>query len=389
MAPNESGEITRLSRQAQPPGDEVVVEWEEALAAYVGVGEAAVVNSGRRAMTLILEHLSLGEGHEVIIPAYTLKDLVPLIQRTGAKVVPADIDPETFGILPEAVEERITPSTKAIIALHPFGVPCAIEQVVAIADQRGIPLVEDCAHSLGATAGGRQTGSYGYAGFLSFETTKPVNTFGGGAVCTSVSDLARYVREKTASDAQDFGPMLKKMRNVRLERLLFSSGLAFPFLCLLASPRWKARAERLYRRMGASPPKNIRYSGVQASTGLDKLASLSERIQRRAEKAELLCSMLKPGIRVQRTPEGCAPTWYFFVAILPGPAAPIRKKLLMRGIDAAVEDEIADDCAALLDYRDCPNMADLFRRAIALPMYEDISEAEIARVADALNAAAP
>jgi len=387
MDPGELAGVARGLHAEGVPDEGIVAQWEETLAQYVGVPYAAAVNSGRRGMALIFDHLGLGAGDEVIIPAYTLGDLVPLIQAFGAKVVCADTDPGTLNLTPETVEARMTPRTKAILVLHAFGAPCAIERIAASGARHGIPVIEDCAHSLGATSQGKQTGSFGYAAFFSFETTKPVNTFGGGMVVTRDAALIQHIRQKTAKDAHDLSSVSQKLRATRTEQRLFITRLGFPFLYLLATPSLKGLMNRVYRSVGQhAPPSTVRYSPVQAQLGLRKIATLPERIELRKHRAERLRSLLKPTIRTQQLEEGTESTWYFFVATLPRPVAPIRKKLLLRGIDAGVENEIADDCAALLGYADCPNVARVFSHAIALPMYDGIPEKSLARVARALNA---
>ena len=90
----------------------VIREWEKAIADHVGIAHGAAVNSGRTGMTQILQHLELTSGDEVIVPAYTLKDLIPLIQDFGATVVPADVDPETLNITTAAIAAKLSPRTK-------------------------------------------------------------------------------------------------------------------------------------------------------------------------------------------------------------------------------------------------------------------------------------
>lgn len=381
-------ELANLLRQAGKPAGRdpgVIASWEKEVAGFVGCPYAAAVNSGRRAMMLILRHLGIGDGDEIIIPAYTLKDLIPLIQRTGAAVIPADIDPATFNVSPEAILRRITPKTKAILALHAFGAPCRIEQIVSEAQPRSIPVIEDCAHSLGASVRGKSAGSFGYAGFFSFETTKPVNTYGGGMVVTKDPALIETVRKATASGDSDLGSIRKKIRAVRTERLLFATRLSFPTLYLLASPVSRGMVHRLYRRMQHAPPADTRYAPMQAEIGLQQIGGLGDRIEQRKQRVSLLRSRLKEGLHVQHVERGCESSWYFCVVRLPRAAGKIRRRLLLRGIDAGVEDEIADNCAGYLGFADCPVVDDVYPRAIALPMYDGISQQAVERVARTLN----
>jgi len=389
-AHTEPGELLDIASWADSDvaRDEALVgEFERAVARYVGVPHAASVNSGRRGMTFIFEHLGIGPGDEVIVPAYTLGDLIPLIHGFGARAVPADVDPDTLNVQVEAVQRRLSPNTKAILALHAFGMPCDVEAMVALGRCHHVPIIEDCAHSLGATVKGRQTGSFGYAAFFSFETAKPLNTFGGGMVVSQDQALIEHVRRHTASDAADLSSVLHKAKAVRTEQRLFNTGLAYPLLYLLATPGLKNLMNRLYRAVGQhAPPRDVRYSPVQAKVGLKKLTGLDERIARRKALAGLMGSLLRPGIRPQRVVDGTQSSWYFFVATLPCEAAPIRRRLLLKGIDAGVGGEIADNTAAMLGYADCPNIARLHPSAISLPMHDRMLEETVAKVARAFNA---
>jgi perosamine synthetase len=387
FCPGEAHDIKQWLREEG--SQEAVTAWEAAIADYVGMPAAAAVSSGRQGMVLILEHLGIGQGDEVIIPAYTLKDLAVLIQKLGARPVPADISPDTLNVTPQAIRARLNSRTKAVIALHAFGVPCPIEEVVAVAKEREIPVIEDCAHALGASVGGRQVGTFGEAAFFSFEATKPVNTFGGGMVVSRDDALLEKVRAHNARGADDSGPFEKKTRAARTERLLFATKLAFPFLYLLATPQLRRPVERAYRSVLHAPPKKVRYLPAQAKLGLRKLPSLAERIRQRRRQADLLAGLLRPDIDVQRVESDCTTTWYFFVALLPCEASKVRKGLLMRGIDAGIEDEIADNCARLLEDHQCPNVHGVYSRAIVLPLHEGLSDPDIEKLARTLNALVP
>lgn len=385
-------EWKRIGRDTAPlalTAPSVVAEFEEHVARFAGVPSAAALASGRQGMRLILEHIGVGPGHEVIVPAYTLKDLIPLVQGTGAAVIPADVDLRTLNVTPESVRARYTPRTRAVIVLHAFGNPAPVDIIAAEADARGVAVVEDCAHSLGATLKGRQTGSFGYAGFYSFEPTKPVNTYGGGMVVSHDPDLVRFIREKTAHCRHDPSVFLQKAAASRKERLMMRAALAWPVLALMSFPAVKDWVSRAYRSRQAVPPGDLRYTAMQAVLGTLKLETLPARLERRRALAGLLRSLLRPEIRLQEELEGAASAWYFCVALLPGRAAPVRTRLLLRHwVDAAVEDEIADECALYLNRADCPNVVDLYPHALAVPFFDGITEAQIARVARALNAAA-
>lgn len=385
----ELAQLKRMCRQPSLASEDRLSAWEAEVARYVGVPHAAAVASGRKGMYLTFKYLGIGPGDEVIVPGYTLGALIPLIQSLNAQPVPADIDPNGFNVTADSVAARITPKTKAILVLHIFGSPCPVADIKALADKAGIPVIEDCAHSLGATHAGRQTGSFGQAGFYSFETTKPVNTFGGGMVVSHDAQLVESIRNATRDDPLDAQPLAKKAKAVSLERTLFATGLAWPMLYLLTSETFKTGITKVYRRVQSAPPAHVGYSPIQAELGLKKLASLEHRLSLRREMAELYRTLLRPDIVPQEVSKDNMATWYFFVATLPCDARDVRRKLLLRGIDAGIEDEIADDCATLLGYRDCRYVESVFRTAIALPMYETLTHRAITRVAQTLNKLVP
>ncbi len=368
-----------------PEADAAIREWEDRIAAYLGTPGAAAVNSGRQGLRIIMEKLGIGSGDEMIVPAYTLGEMMPFVQSLGVTLVPADIDPSTFNITPDSVAQRITPKTKAVLALHVFGMPCDIEGIAALAARHGLLLIEDCAHALGATVKGRPVGSFGDAAFFSFEVTKMVNTCGGGIVTARDQAVVEAVRSFNAGLPAGYVSLSRKLDSTLLEQWLFRTRLMYLPLFLLASPRLQPLMNKLYRGSQHTQKKRERYTPAQARMGLGKMNTLGERLELRRNRAALMTSLLKPDIQPQHVPEGALSTWYFYVVLLPGDAAPIRQRLLLRGVDAGAGNEIMDNCAALLGYEDCPYVTDVFRRALALPMFDGIPEKACERVIKTLN----
>jgi len=382
--PDEFAVIGQWLADATSVAPDTVDAWERAVAAFVGAGYAAAVNSGRRGLSLALRHLAPEPG-EVIIPAYTLKDLVGVVTGAGFTPVPADIDPHTFNATAETVSQRLSEKTRAILALHAFGAPCPMDDITALANERGIPVIEDCAHALGATLHGRACGTFGDAGFYSFEPTKPVGTYGGGMVVSAAAALTGHIRAAVAGDPVDYAVFQKKVKAVEMELKMFRYGLAWPMLLMMAAPGLKTVFEKAYRSMQSVPPAVGRYTPIQARLGLTRLEGLPERLAQRSQAAAFLARQLKPELQVQQLLPGAVSAWYFFTVLVPGDAAAVRLKLLLHGIDAAAGPEILDDCAALLGDAQCPVTADVCRGALALPMFDGITERQLTRVATVLN----
>ena len=360
-------------------------KWQEQFAHFIGVKQALCTSSGRQAMQSVLQALELKANDEIIIPAYTLKELAQIIAALGLKAVPADVDPQTFNISLDSIKKKINQKTKVILATHLFGSPCPIDEITALGRERSIFVIEDCAHSLGAKFKGQQTGSFGDAAFFSLEVIKPVNTYGGGMMTTNDEKLAGKVRRIIGSAGKPAGIPFKKMLLARLENCFLPTVLFFPGLYLLACPYWHKKIYSFYRKIQGVSNSRAGFSGFQALLGMEKLNSLEQRIARRNSNALLLKSLLSPGIAAQRILEGASPNYYFFVVLLPEDPWKKRKLLLRHGVDAGIEAEIADDCAKYLGAADCPGAAEVYRRAIQIPLHEGVSESGIRRMAQTLN----
>ena len=128
--------------------------------------------------------LEIGPGDEVILPAWTWHSCYAAIVLAGALPVFAEID-ESFNIDPADIEHRITPQTKAIMAVHLQGNPCDMDPILAIAKEHKLQVLEDCAQSVGATYKGRRVGSLGDIGIFSLQLNKTITAGEGGAVVTS------------------------------------------------------------------------------------------------------------------------------------------------------------------------------------------------------------
>lgn len=161
----------------------------------VQTAHAVGVASGTDAMTLALLSLGVGPGDEVITSPMTATFTALAISRTGAKPVFADVDPTTLNISPPSVSERVTPRTKALLPVHLYGSPSEMPALLELGDKKGFPVVEDACQAHGATLGGRPVGGWGRAGCFSFYPTKNLGALGdGGLVTTDDEELADRIR---------------------------------------------------------------------------------------------------------------------------------------------------------------------------------------------------
>jgi UDP-2-acetamido-2-deoxy-ribo-hexuluronate aminotransferase len=172
-----------------------VEAFESEIAAMHGVPHGIGVASGTDALMLVWRALKLGPEDEVIVPAMTFLASASSVRLAGAKPAFADVDPETLNLDPDAVRAAITPRTKAILAVHLYGQCADLTRLEAVAKEAGVPLVEDCAQSIGATWDGRPCGSVGIAGTTSFYPSKNLGAPGeGGMIWTKDEAMAATLR---------------------------------------------------------------------------------------------------------------------------------------------------------------------------------------------------
>lgn len=170
-----------------------VKQFEEAFAAHCGTRYALAVSSATAGLELAMIACEIGPGDEVITTPLSWISTANAVAARGAKVVFADVDPRTLNLDPDEVARRITPRTKAILPVHLFGQCCDADALRGLSRDRGIRIVEDCAHTAGATYKGRPAGALGDIGVFSFHQQKNMTTLGEGGMVTT-SDPALYER---------------------------------------------------------------------------------------------------------------------------------------------------------------------------------------------------
>jgi len=172
-----------------------VSAFENETAAYLGANHAVSCASGTDALELAILAAGIKAGDEVITTPFTFIATAEAICYAGATPVFVDIDPKTFNIDPALIEAAITPRTKAVIPVHLFGQPADMTLIKSLCEKHQLILIEDCAQSFGATAGGAMTGTIGSLGCFSFFPSKNLGCYGdGGLVTCSTDELAEQIR---------------------------------------------------------------------------------------------------------------------------------------------------------------------------------------------------
>ncbi|MGP8322233.1 MAG: DegT/DnrJ/EryC1/StrS family aminotransferase [Methanosarcinaceae archaeon] len=173
-----------------------VKDFEQMFANYIGVEHAIAVNSGTAALhTALLAH-GINKGDEVITTPFTFIATSNSVLFTGARPVFVDIDGDTFNINPDAIMEKITKKTKAILPVHLYGHPAEMNAIMEIAEDHNLALIEDACQAHGAVYNGKKVGSFG-TGTFSFYPTKNMTTSEGGMITTNDQEIeyrARMIR---------------------------------------------------------------------------------------------------------------------------------------------------------------------------------------------------
>jgi dTDP-4-amino-4,6-dideoxygalactose transaminase len=368
---------------------EPLARFERAIADEVGVAEAISVPSGRIALRFLLEALDLEPGSEVICCAFGYPVVPHLVREAGHRLRLVDCELRTMGMDPVALEATISDRTSCVIATHLYGTPCRIREIPSIADAHGAVVLEDCAHSLGARIAGRSTGSVGRAGYFSFETSKIMNTMGGGMITTDDRGLAERLRKIAATQPPNGFPWLSK----RLVKTTFEAFVTHPLgFNLVVYPVLRfALGGREEFQSGYAPDtltvagKLGRYTSFQAELGLAQLDALAPLAERRRSNARRIVDRLSPRVPFQGTDEPDVVPNPMLLAARFADAPKVARALLARGVDT--KRGYMRDCSGLLEEpADLPNATRVDREVLHVPAFYDLSEAEVDRVATALEA---
>jgi perosamine synthetase len=189
----EKGHLISIKNLIGKKDDEVVREFEKSFAELIGEGQAISYAAARMGFYDLMCLRGIGKGHEVILLGATCSVMSTAVIRTGATPIYSDIDPETLGSSGRSIKSCISKKTRMIVAQHSFGIPCDIDSIVKIAQNKNIFLLEDCAITLGSKVNDRVVGNFGNAALFSFDHSKPINTMIGGIIYTKDKKLAALI----------------------------------------------------------------------------------------------------------------------------------------------------------------------------------------------------
>jgi dTDP-4-amino-4,6-dideoxygalactose transaminase len=341
------------------------IELEQKLGEYLGAAHTIAVSSCSEAMLIILRALGIGPGDEVITSPVTFASTVHAIIHNGATPVLADIENDTFCLDPEDVARRITPRTRAIMPVHFAGQACRIGEIMQLAAARGLDVVEDAAHSFGARVDGKRIGTFGSATAFSFYATKNLTTAEGGAITTEDESLAKRMR------------------------LLGYHGMSRD-----SWSRYSDRGSWYYEV--ELPGFKCNLSDLHAALGLTQLAKIDRLLDERRRVAGALTAALQScdAIELPREYPGNWHTWHLYVIRLRLDRLSVArdefiKALRAEGIGSSVHfipvHRHPFFAAYLREGDTFPRADDYYSRCISLPIFPDMTDADVRDVAEAVT----
>jgi dTDP-4-amino-4,6-dideoxygalactose transaminase len=341
LGPEELRAVTEVIQSGQITGGSVVAQFERGMAAYIGLQGGVAVSSGTVALELALRALGVGHGDNVILPSYVCSAPWLAVQRVGAQARLVDINPITYNLDPQKVRKARTSRTRAVIVPHMFGLPADLTSLQGLE----IPLIEDCAHTLGAMEQGRAVGSVGTLTVCSFYATKLLCTGEGGMVLSNDDALLERVR---ALREYDKAPSLNA---------------------------------------GAG---NFKLTDLQAAIGVAQLNQLGEFLDKRSALAGLYRDTLPAEIyTLPAVPAGRTHVYYrFVVRLMKGLQSPDEftdylSRLAHRGLHC--RKPVFRPLHRYLELPDFPCSDEVDESAISLPIHPSLTEDAIRQAAQILQ----
>jgi dTDP-4-amino-4,6-dideoxygalactose transaminase len=309
--------------------------FEDNISSLIGAKGGAAVSSGTAALHLALIALGLGKGDEVILPGFVCTAPLNAIYYVGATPVIAEVDQLTFNIDVNDLKRRITKKTKAIIVPHMFGLPADMESISSL----GIPIIEDCAHSLGSRYKDNYTGAFGMLSVFSFYATKVIATGEGGMVLSNDEGLLGGIK-----DLRDYD-----------------------------------------NRESYTVRYNYKMTDIQAALGIAQLKKLSRFIQKRREIADKYDRIFHDlNIRVPFVPEGREHIFYRYVILLEN-AELFMDSMMKRGV--ACTRPVFKPLHRHLGLSGYAATDLAWERSVSIPIYPSLTDKEIRKIRDSVKLA--
>ena len=374
--PEEEAALIDVLRANAPSCGPQVKKFEETFAAYCGAPYGLAVTSGTAGLQLAVIAARVEPGDEVITTPLSWISTANAAAAQGARVVFADIDPRTLNLDPASVIRKITNRTKAIIVVHLYGQCCDMDPIMEVARDRGILVIEDCAHAAGAEYKGRRAGTLGDIGVFSFHQQKNMVTLGeGGMLTASRKDLYERMLSFRSLCCLTYDP---KGKYLPLDETKVPMGKRY----------WCLDFEDI--------GFNFRMTDAQAAVGLAQLRKLDGFNARRIEIANQYCERLR-GIRGLTTPYVSPDGKHVFhiYCVLVEPEFRLSKEDFMWALYTGKRIKVWSHYMLIhltTAYRklghaegECPVAEALYHKYVSLPIHPRMTETSIAYVTDSIR----
>ena len=333
-----------------------VREFERMFCELSGAPRALATTSCTTALHLALSVLGVGAGDEVVVPSFTYVASANVVEQCGATTVFVDVDRPTFNTDPAALEAALSPRTRAIMVVHLFGLVADMEPIMAIARERGIPVVEDAACAVGSRLQGQHAGTFGDFGAFSFHARKVVTTGEGGMLTVSDDD-----RAELASIMRSHGGQVSDLERHRMGAFALPEHEVVGF--------------------------NYRMTDLQAALGIVQLGRLDELVGRRRELAAVYDEALSDirGVVVPQVPDGAEHTYQSYVLRFTGEAGMGRDEVAVALQRRGISTRQGTHAVHLLAYyrrkysvaaQDFPHSLDADRNSLSLPIFPAMTPEE-------------
>jgi dTDP-4-amino-4,6-dideoxygalactose transaminase len=345
----------------------MTAEFERRFAQRHQVPHAAATTSCTAALHLAALALGLKPGDEVIVPAFTWVTSAHCAEYVGARPVFADVDPATFNLRPDRVAAALTARTRAIVAVHLFGLAAPMDEIMALATCHGLAVIEDAACAVGTTYRGRPVGAIGSVGCFSFHPRKVITTGEGGMVTTADEALARRIASLRNHGATGPAPGMDASR---------------PY------------AMGTFDNLGY----NLRLSDIQAAVGIAQMQKLDDLLAERRQRALRYHGLLQgaAGLTLPREPEWGGHTYQSYVIRITEGGGPRRNRVMDALAAAAIQTRPGTHAVHRLGYyreryglraEDFPAASACEDTTITLPIFPGMTDAQQDEVARRLREA--
>lgn len=346
----ERAAVDRVLRSGMVAQGPEVAAFEQEFAEHFVPGRPAVaVNSGTAGLHLGLLAVGVGAGDEVIVPSFTFAATGNSVALTGATPVFVDIEPDTFSLDPVAVAAAITPRTKGILPVHLYGHPARMDELEALAADRGVALYEDAAQAHGASLNGRPVGAFGEFAMFSLYPTKNMTSGEGGMVTTATAEIARQV---------------KLLRNQGMERQYENEVIGF----------------------------NARMTDIHAAIGRVQLTKVDAWTKTRQQNAAFLDANLR-GVVIPPVAEGAVHVYHQYTVRVTEDRDGFVRALkdehqVGAGVYYPIPNHRLPSLASYAPGLDLPETERAAGEVVSLPVHPSLSQGDLERIVTAVNAVA-